>query len=383
MNRTNPSRREFLALAGQGALALPCLAVLGADVLGTDSPSAPTTQPDADVHPAMHWKPLAEERVRCTLCPRQCTVADMERGYCGVRENRGGRYYTLVYARPCALHVDPIEKKPLFHFLPGTKAFSIATAGCNLKCRFCQNWRISQSRPEQVESVHVSPARTVAYARRTGSRSIAYTYSEPTIFYEYMHDTAKIGRTKGVHSVMISNGYMQPDAMKQLAEHLSAVKVDLKAFTEKFYREVCSGHLKPVLATLKLLKKLGMWTEIVVLVVPTLNDAPKEIAEMCDWVASELGPDVPLHFTRFHPTYKIRNLPPTPVRTLERCRRTGLDKGLRYVYAGNVPGHPGENTYCPKCGKPVITRLGFRIAEMNLTDGTCAACGTPIAGVWK
>ncbi|MHC4481155.1 MAG: AmmeMemoRadiSam system radical SAM enzyme [Planctomycetota bacterium] len=373
MGGIDGSRRQFLSWACRGALALPA-ATLAAPAQATQEPEA---------HPARHWESLEELRVHCKLCPRECKVADRERGYCGVRENRGGQYVTLVHSRPCAVHVDPIEKKPLFHFLPGSKALSIATAGCNIECRFCQNWRISQFRPEQVDSIHLPPEPLVEMARQTGSRSIAYTYSEPVIFYEYMYDAARLGAERGIHSVMITNGYIHRKPMRELCEHLSAVKVDLKAFSEKFYRDTCSGELKPVLEVLKLLKDLGTWTEIVVLIVPTLNDSPEEARAMADWIAGELGPEVPVHFTRFHPAYKIRNLPPTPVPTLERCREIAMDRGLHYVYAGNVPGHPGENTYCPGCDEVVVRRLGFVVSEVNVEQGRCGSCGHRIAGIWR
>jgi pyruvate formate lyase activating enzyme len=332
---------------------------------------------------AMHYKKLDEGRVECKLCPRDCKVALKERGYCGVRENIGGTYNTLVYGRACSINVDPIEKKPLFHFLPGTKALSIATAGCNVECKFCQNWEISQFRPEQVRSVNFPPLMVVSQAKESGIESIAFTYTEPVIFYEYMFDTAKLAKEKGVKSVMISNGFIKEEPMSELCEHLSAVKIDLKAFTEKFYTEQCKGKLEPVLDTLKLLHKRNMWFEIVVLVIPTLNDREDETASMCAWIHDELGPDVPLHFSRFHPMYKIKNLPPTPVSTLTRAREIAMEKGINYVYVGNVPGHEGENTYCPGCKRTIVRRIGYDIVEVDIDKGKCKSCGRPIPGVWK
>jgi pyruvate formate lyase activating enzyme len=279
--------------------------------------------------------------------------------------------------------VDPIEKKPLSHFLPGSKALSIATAGCNVECKFCQNWEISQFRPEQIRDMNLQPEMLVSEALHRGIESIAFTYSEPVIFYEYMHDTARLAKKKGVASVMISNGYIKEKPMTQLCKHLSAVKIDLKAFTEKFYQDICSGKLQPVLDTLKLLKKNGMWFEIVVLIIPTLNDSEKEISEMCAWVFHELGPGVPIHFSRFHPTYKIKNLPPTPVSTLTRAREIALAAGLHYPYIGNVPGHDGESTYCPCCKKLVVRRLGYRVPEIAIKNGKCKYCGCVIPGVWE
>ncbi|KPJ62639.1 MAG: radical SAM protein, partial [Planctomycetes bacterium DG_23] len=323
------------------------------------------------------------KRVECTLCPRACTIADMERGYCGVRENQGGTYYTLVYGRACAAHIDPIEKKPLFHYLPGTPAYSIATAGCNIECRFCQNWEISQFRPEQVRSIDLPPKQVVSLAKRHGCKTIAYTYTEPVVFYEYMYDTAIQGNKVGIGSVIISNGYIKKEPMKDLCQHLSAVKIDLKAFTEKFYHDTCSGHLKPVLECLELLAGLDIWYEIVVLIVPTLNDSEKEIKDMCKWVKANLGPDVPMHFSRFYPTYKIKNLPPTPPKTLERARQIARSEGINYVYVGNVPGNPGESTHCPHCDELLIHRIGYRIRKNSIKDSKCPNCGQFIPGVWK
>jgi pyruvate formate lyase activating enzyme len=375
------SRRHFLitSACGAGCVFLPGV-VSGRGSLLLASQDA--DQEKEGVHPALHFEKLEELRVKCKLCPRECTVADQERGYCGVRENRLGSYYTLVHSRPCAIHTDPIEKKPLFHFLPGTEAFSIATAGCNVECRFCQNWDISQFRPEQVKSIYLPPEELHRQAKRTGARSIAYTYSEPVIFYEYMFDTASLGRQTGLRSVMISNGYIQEKPMTELCRVLDAVKIDLKAFTETFYKDYCSGELKPVLSTLELLKKQGMWFEIVVLIIPTLNDSESEIRSMSRWVKSNLGNDVPLHFSRFHPTYKLKNLPVTPVETLDMARRVAMEEGLHFVYVGNVWGHEGENTFCPGCGKPVIRRVGFKILEVNLKGSSCASCGRMIPGVW-
>ncbi len=334
-------------------------------------------------HPAMFWEKLDENRVKCVLCPRECQVADVERGYCGVRENQVGEYQTLVYGALCSANVDPIEKKPLFHYQPGTTAFSIATAGCNIECKFCQNWQISQFRPEQVESIPVDPERLIAACKARQSPTIAYTYSEPVIFYEYMHDTAALAREHGIGSVMISNGYIQEEPLRRLCRHLTGVKIDFKAFTERFYAESCAGELKPVLKTLEVLKDIGIWLELVVLIVPTLNDSPDEIRRMGEWVIEHLGPDVPMHFTRFHPTYRVTNLPRTPVSTLERCRQIALDAGVHYVYAGNVAMHPSENTYCHNCQHELIRRLGFRVRFNRITDGKCPNCGTNIPGVWS
>lgn len=332
---------------------------------------------------AMYYKPLEDERVECLLCPRDCKVADLERGYCGVRENRGGKYYTLVHSRVCALNIDPIEKKPLFHYLPGSRAYSLATAGCNIECKFCQNWQISQFRPEQVDSFKLSPQDAVSQARENGCQTIAYTYSEPVIFYEYMYDTSQLAKEVGIGNVMISNGYIKKEPLVKLCNELTAVKIDFKAFSERFYKETCNGELKPVLDTLITLKEIRIWFELVVLVVPTLNDSPEEFKAMCKWIMKNIGPDVPIHFTRFHPTYKIKNLPPTPVKTLEMARDIAMEEGLNYAYVGNVPGHSGEQTYCPECKDAVIGRVGYTIVKMDIVDNKCVKCGHQIPGIWQ
>jgi pyruvate formate lyase activating enzyme len=250
-------------------------------------------------------------------------------------------------------------------------------------CKFCQNWQISQARPEQLDNVYMPPSEVVALAKKYGSQSIAYTYSEPVVFYEFMLDISKLARREGLHPVMISNGYINLEPMREVCQHLSAVKIDLKAFTEKFYDESCAGHLKPVLDTLQLLRDTGIWYEIVYLVIPTLNDELGEIREMSRWIFETLGPDVPVHFSRFHPQYMLKNLPPTPVETVERARQAALEAGLNFVYIGNIPGHPGENTYCPQCQNVVVRRAGYRVYEININKGLCTFCDHKIPGVWS
>ncbi len=382
----SPSRRDVLrwgaACAAACGLARGVRALAQQDAASTAELAGPRLAGVAR-HPALFWEKLPDNRVKCLLCPRGCEVADVERGYCGVRENQGGAYQTLVYGTLCSANLDPIEKKPLFHYLPGTPAFSIATAGCNLECKFCQNWQISQYRPEQVESIVTEPRKLVDACKARKCPTIAYTYSEPVVFYEYMHDTAALGREHGLGSVMISNGYIQEQPLRQLCRQLTGVKIDFKAFTEKFYQEACAGQLKFVLATLEVLKDVGIWFELVILIVPTLNDSPDEIKQMSEWVVKHLGPDVPMHFTRFHPTYRVTNLPQTPIPTLEQCRLIALDAGVHYVYAGNVPMHPGENTYCHGCKHELIRRIGYEVASNQIRDGKCPKCGTAIPGVWS
>jgi len=374
------NRRRFLGT---------CLAAAGGTLLSDRLAAAATASTGKTLprgwHEARHWQKLDEQRVRCQLCPKHCQVADRERGYCGVRENRQGVYYTLVYGEVCAYNPDPIEKKPLFHYLPGTRAFSIATAGCNMECKYCQNWDISQFRPEQLakHTTHMPPEEIVRRAKTSGCPTIAYTYSEPVVFFELMYDTAVKGRKAGLGSVMITNGFIERKPMEELCGVLTAVKVDFKAFSEEFYQNICSGHLQPVLDTLQLVHSKGVWLELVVLVVPSLNDSDDEFKRMSRWVLKNLGPDVPIHFSRFHGMYKLKNLPPTPVSTLERARRIAMDTGLHYVYLGNVSPHPAENTYCPGCGKEIISRFGFIVAANRLVDGRCPNCGREIPGVWK
>jgi pyruvate formate lyase activating enzyme len=376
----NPlDRRAFLKAA-----ALPCLAACTGGVVAPGLTFAgPPAESDAQFTvEAQHYEKLPYKKIRCKLCPRECVIDDRERGYCGVRENRGGTYYSLVHSRVAAAHIDPVEKKPFFHFLPGTLAFSIATAGCNLNCKMCQNWDISQVRPEQVRSTYAPPQKVAALAKQNQCASIAYTYSEPVIFYEYMMDTALAGHAQGVKSVVVTGGYIEQEPLKKLCAAVDAIKVDLKAFSQKFYQEVVNGDLKPVLDALVTLRKLGMWSEIVYLVVPTLNDSEQEFKALARWVRSDLGVDVPLHFSRFHPEYLLKNLPPTPIETLERAKAIADAEGIHYVYIGNVPGHPAENTYCPKCRRMVVERAGYTVSGLRIRKGKCQYCQQPIAGVW-
>jgi pyruvate formate lyase activating enzyme len=296
---------------------------------------------------ARYYKKLPDREIECGLCPRKCRLGDKERGYCGVRENDGGTYYSLVYGKVCALNVDPVEKKPFFHVLPGTKALSLAAAGCNVNCKFCQNWEISQARPEQVRAIDLPPDRAVEMAARFRCPTIAYTYSEPTVYFEYMADTADEARRRGIRSLVVSGGHISTEPLEDLIKKVAAIKIDLKAFRPEFYKEYVRGDLQPVLDNLVLIKKSGVWLEIVYLVIPTLNDSVDDIRRMARWLAGAVGPDVPLHFTRFSPMYLLKNLPPTPVQTLEAARRAARDEGLRFVYIGNVPGHEAENTLCP------------------------------------
>jgi pyruvate formate lyase activating enzyme len=330
-----------------------------------------------------YFTPLEGGEIRCDLCPRQCRVPKGKRGACRVRENRDGKYYSLVYGAPCAMHLDPIEKKPFFHVLPASQSFSMATAGCNLQCKFCQNWEISQASPEEVYSYDVSPELAVKKAKEMGARSIAYTYVEPTIFYEYMLDIGLLARKAGLLNVCHSNGFINPGPLGDLCRVMDAANIDLKGFTETFYRDLCNGELSPVLETLKTLKKEKVHLEITNLVIPSMNDEMSVVKEMCLWINKELGPDTPVHFSRFYPLYKLRSVPPTPVSTLDKVRGAALSAGLEYVYIGNIPGHEAENTFCPKCKKRLIQRTGYMVGETQVKAGKCRYCGKPIPGIWN
>jgi pyruvate formate lyase activating enzyme len=303
-------------------------------------------------------------------------------GGCNVRINKDGKLFSLVYGKPCAVHIDPIEKKPFFHFLPATKAFSIATVGCVLGCKFCQNWEISQAKPEETDFQDLPPADVVRLAALNGCHSVCYTYTEPTVFYEYMYDTAVVAKRYGVKNTVHTCGYIKEKPLRELARYLDAVDVDLKAFTEDFYGRICGGRLKPVLDAIVVLKEMGIWIEITNLVIPTLNDDMVKIKEMCRWLVRNAGPDVPLHLSRFYPHYKLKNLPPTPLKTLLEARDTAMEAGLRYVYIGNIRSK-AENTYCHNCGKPLIKRHGYFVAQTNIQNSKCKFCDTLVPGVWQ
>lgn len=330
---------------------------------------------------AYHYVKLGNN-VQCHICPNQCILENGDRSICRVRVNKDGKLYTLVYGNPCSVHVDPIEKKPLFHFLPATGAFSIATAGCNFRCQNCQNWAISQSRPEDTKNTELFPEGVVQSALNNNAKSIAYTYSEPTIFYEYMYDTSKIARQNGLRNLWITNGYMNEEALVDFCQYLDAANVDIKGFREDIYNSLNAGRLQPVLNTLKTLKRQKVWFEITNLIVPTYTDNLDAIREMCDWIVNNIGPDYPIHFSRFTPIYKLTSLPPTPVDTLENAAKIADDAGIKFVYIGNVPDSERQNTYCPECRNIVIERKGYRITQNNLQNGACGSCGERIAGVW-
>jgi pyruvate formate lyase activating enzyme len=339
---------------------------------------------------ARYWTPLPlkaaarpeEAIVKCLLCANGCAIANGQRGRCRTRLNINGELRSLVYGRPVSIHIDPIEKKPFYHYLPGSAALSLATTGCPLHCKFCQNWEISQSSPEDHPVAYTPPAGIVNAAHANKAPVIAFTYNEPTVFAEYLTDISRAANKRGIRCVLISCGFMNEAPLMEMCNVLDAVKIDLKGFSEDFYRNVCGAELQPVLRSIKQIAKGRTHLEIVNLVVPTFNDSDKMLKELIDWILGEIGPDVPVHFTRFHPDYQLLNLPPTPVATLEHAYNMAMSRGMHYPYVGNVPDHPGNHTYCPGCKKAVIRRQGFFITEMNIKGGACKFCKRKIAGIW-
>ena len=330
-----------------------------------------------------YFEPLDNQMIRCTLCPHGCEVGPTERGLCGVRENIKGQYYSLVYANPCAVQIDPIEKKPFYHVLPASRALSLATTGCNFDCKFCQNWEISQARPDDTYNYRLSPDEVISSSLQYKSEVIASTYVEPVIFIEYMLEIGRLAKPQPLLKVMHSNGFINAKPLEDLCDVLDAACIDLKGFTEDFYQTMTGGSLAPVLNTLKILKSRQVHTEIVNLMVPGKNDDMQQVRDMCQWIYKELGPDIPLHFSRFYPRYKLKSIPPTPVATLENAREVANDEGLRFAYVGNVPEHPGGHTYCPNCNKMLVRRIGYRVKVLDFNDGKCQNCGRVIAGIWN
>jgi pyruvate formate lyase activating enzyme len=321
--------------------------------------------------------------VRCDICPKLCRIAPGQSGECRIRVNLDGRLRAVTYGRPCSVHIDPIEKKPLFHFLPGTPILSLATVGCNLHCKNCQNWEISQADPEEEPAYRFPPERVVAEARRARCRSVAYTYTDPIVFYEYALASAELGREKGLKSVLVTAGYANPDPWRRLCRAVDAANIDLKFFTDRLYREISRATLKPVLDALVIAKEEGVWVEVTNLVIPTLNDDERMIRAMCRWVLENLGADVPMHFSRFYPRFEMKNLPQTPPGTLLRARETAREVGLRHVFVGNLPGSGAESTFCPGCERELVRRIGYRIGTPRIRNGCCEFCGERIAGVWE
>jgi pyruvate formate lyase activating enzyme len=370
-----------------------------------------------DMYEAMFYKKTPGSTVQCLLCPRECVISEGERGFCRNRENRKGKLYTIVYGKPTVVDIGPIEKAPIYHFIPGHFRLCLTCSSCNLRCKHCQNWHLSQSSSEDQNCYSYTPEEIVTQAKKQGLTSISFTYTEPTVYYEYLYDISIIAKGNGMKTSIVSNGYINREPLLRLLKVLDAVKIDLKGFSGKFYKEVCSATLKPVLESLLTVKKENVWLEIVNLVIPTLNDDPKMIEEMCGWIKENLGLDTPLHFTRFHPNYKLTHstvplpalkdrgkehrsgstlsprparhkveglthLSPTPISTLESAYEIAKKNGLRYVYIGNVPGHVHNSTFCPSCNRKLIHRTHFDVIEMNITNGKCKFCNFPIQGKW-
>ena len=334
---------------------------------------------------AMFYDKLDGKLINCNLCCHRCSsIAVSRKGICGVRENIDGELYSLVYGRVVACAVDPIEKKPLFNFLPGSKSYSIATVGCNFRCDNCQNYDISQLPKDQniIVGQEVLPEQIISLAKRSNCASIAYTYSEPTIFFEYAYDVARKAKKEGLKNIFVTNGYITPEALHEIAPYLDAANIDLKSFSDDFYRKSCGARLQSVLDSIKLYKSLGIWTEITTLIIPSLNDSEEELRKIAEFI-KDLGADTPWHITQFHPTYKLIDLPRTPVNTLRRAREIGLEAGLRYVYEGNVPGESGENTYCHNCKKNLIHRFGYQIQNNKIKNSVCTYCGVKIDGIYS
>ena len=368
-------------------LLLAFFIVAGALIVKTRKPNNPRTgatpkKGEVRLHSAMYWEKLPGKKVRCNLCFRECVTKDGEIGFCRNRINKGGEYYTLVYGIPCAVQIDPIEKEPQHHMLAGSEILCIGTASCNFRCKFCHNWHMSQRNIYQTRNYDLPPEKIVELAIKNNYPTISFTYNEPTVFYEYMLDIAKLAQKKGIKILFHSNGSMSPEPLRELLKYTDAVTIDLKGFTNKFYSEASSASLEPVLETLKIIKEEGKWLEIVNLIIPTLNDDPKDIKRMCEWIRKNLGDEVPIHFNRFSPTYKMQNLPPTPIKTLEKARDIAKEVGIKYVYIGNVPGHEGNSTYCPSCKKRLVRRIHFAILENRIKEGRCPFCGEKIPGLW-
>lgn len=333
--------------------------------------------------PAKWWEPLQNQRIKCNLCPRYCKIPDGKHGFCFIRVNEGGRFYLAAYGNPTSFAVDPIEKKPLNHFLPGTQILSFGTAGCNLGCRFCQNWDISKAKLDDTRSLEVSPEQVVSLALKNDCPNIAFTYNEPTIYGEFVIDVARLARKQGIRNVMVTNGYITPEARAEIYPCIDAANVDLKAFTERFYHKLTYAHLDDVLDTIEwLVNDTDVWVELTTLIIPGWNDGSAEISEMTDWILDRCGPDVPLHFTAFHPDFKMTDIPRTPPDILVSARKLAMSKGMKYVYTGNVYDPDSQSTYCPACEKKLISRGWHSVLHDALVDGKCE-CGAAIGGVFR
>ena len=344
--------------------------------------SALASESESPLKEVMFYKKLEDGIVQCQMCFRECFVAPGERGFCRVRENQDGTYYSLVYARPSAIQFDPVEKEPQYHLLPGTNITCFGTVGCNFKCRHCHNWHLSQASPGDRQTYDMPPAEAVKAAFEWKTPTISFTYNEPTVFYEYVYDIAVLAKEKNLRILWHSNGSMSPEPLKKLLEYTDAATIDLKGFTKKAY-DNSSAQLEPVLRTLKTIKESGTWLEVVNLIIPTINDDTEDIRRMCEWLKENLGAGTPIHFSRFFPNYKLTQLPRTPMKTLEMAHGIALDVGLHYATIGNAPGHKFNSTFCPECGKRLIHRRHFQVLKIDMEGGRCKFCGHEIPGIWQ
>ena len=376
------SKREFLKTCGLG------ICVLGLGSLKTFAKNLPnTTNKSSDIldkwsREALFYSKLDDEYLQCEKCPHECKLTDGDFGFCRSRVNVKNKLYTIGYGNPCSVHIDPIEKKPFYHFLPTARAFSIAVAGCNFRCLNCQNWQISQFSPKETENYDLPPEKVIEQCLKYKSETIAYTYSEPTTFYEYVLDTAKLAKSSGIKNLLKSNGYINEKPLRQLCKVTDAANIDLKTFDNDVYKKISSGDLHTVIRNLKIFREEGVWLEVTNLIIPNWTDNMDTIKKMCDWFVKNKLDDVPLHFSRFTPMYKMTHLPYTPLSTLDKAYKIAKDSGIKYVYIGNIPTNKAENTYCHKCKKLLIERRGFSVLNNNIAKGKCKFCNEKIPGVW-
>ena len=379
MRSISLTRRGFIKIA-----ALTSAAVIGGKVASRMSIFGPASRLRPEhLHEARYWRPLDRKAVQCQLCFRNCAIPESGRGYCGVRENRDGVLFSLVYGRAAGTQVDPVELEPIYHMLPGHRNMGLYTAGCNFMCSFCHNWHVATRLPEEIDALELSPLEVVELAVERNCQSISCTINEPTVFYEYMHDVAQRAQHEGLRTLFHTNGAINPEPLRALLRHMDAVCVDLKAFTADFYQQTSFSELKPVLTALQIIKEEGVWLEITNLIIPTLNDDLDAIGEMASWIRDRLGTDVPVHFSRFRPAYKLTRLPPTPIETLEQAAEIASRAGLEYVTIGNVPGHDANSTFCPECGRILIHRVHYQVISNWIEDGACPSCGRQIPGIWE
>jgi len=384
---TGLTKREFLikSLCGIGGITV---GMCGLSLISTDSNAKTIDMKDDLIELLKHSKEALyytsdENYTKCNLCPNGCMLPENGRSKCRNKFNIKGKLYTIAYGNPCIVNTDPIEKKPLFHFFPASSVYSLATAGCNFRCLNCQNWTISQIGPEETTNYNLKPEDIVTVCLDAKVKTIAYTYSEPIAYYEYMLETAKLANAKNIKNVLVSNGYINEEPLNELCKYMDAASINLKSFKDSIYKDLNGGSLQPVLNTLKTLKKNSVWLEIINLVVPTWTDDLNMIKEMCEWLVANDFSETPLHFSRFTPMYKLTNLPYTPVSSLEKAMDIAKKSGLKYIYIGNVPGHDAESTYCPKCSKRIIFRKGFTVIENHIKNSNCEYCNTAIAGLWE